>query len=261
MKIDIEITGTQNYKAIALTPEILNHAGTTALRIVESETMEEIPFFIHSAEIYEGTFVPFSASKEAIFEVESVTEPRGITTVTILGLKDTNATMENIPVTGLHIETDSIFQRVFSFGRQNTTLYRSYFSGTLSYDTSILFTGLPAPDQLIFTIADHNDSPIEINSIVVEYYVNYLVFMAEYGKEYSLVFGGELTRPRYDIENFRNLIIQEGYDRVSFTGEARLLEVTYIPDRDFSLMFNIFFIAAAILLSFIGLRGFLKKRV
>jgi len=372
--IDIAISGLHSHKAIELTPEILNHAGTSAIRIVERESGDEIPFFVHSAEVeagaqtiyvpfnfireftrdgyyyldfeviipantdplvshlqleawqeeflkditvlgsYDGQNwteitnglvyavsdvshneialggiyryhfyrlrvptpqeyidfraqgslerywaerVPFASSADAIFEVESL---NGLTTVTIMGLVGTEATMQNLRVTGVHIETDSIFKRRFRAGNRNFTLYRLPFLNMVLSNTFVPYLGHPQTSSFYFTIADYDDRPIDISRITVEYTTYYLVFRAEEGKEYALIFGGRLERPRYDIENFRDWIIIEGYDRVYFSGAARLIETVVAETGDYRWLFNIAMITAGILLTGIVVADFLRRK-
>jgi len=370
--IDIELEGTRQYKAFALTPEIINHAGTSALRVMEREG-EEVPFFIHSSAYEEGaqevytTFVflrqfergqhyyldfevitppnidplishlqlespqseylkyitvlgsyddqnwteittslvyavsdvsqnevnlggvhrynfyrlriptpqervdfyanglyryeweariPFIAEVEAVFDVESAD---GITTVTLHGLDGYRATMENLRITGIRIETDSNFKRSVRTDHGETTLYRLFFQNTELTNTFILYPGHPQPLQISFAVIDHDDRPIDINQIKVEYAVEYVVFRAEEGREYILHYGGDLTRPRYDIENFRDLIIQEGFDLVTLQGPSVLIEGV-VSEQDYSWLFNIVIMVAGVLLTIVAVSAFIKRR-
>ena len=353
--IDITIEGTRPYKAFALPPEIINHAGTTALRVIDRESGEEVPYFIHSG-VYEleaqtayvqFTFlrqferdgfyyldfrvdsppntdplvshlalettqreflknitvlgshddqrwneittglvygvadvsqreidldgvhrygyyrlripvpweyadfhaygmhrqiweerVTFTRSAEADFELVS---EDGISTVTLLGLAGNQASMQNLRVTGVRIETESLFKRsIYTDHGGPWILYRLFFQDTELTDTFIPYPGRPQQAEMSFTIADHDDRPIYITGILVEYASDYVVFRAEEGRQYVLHYGGTLTRPVYDIENFRDMIIQEGFDRVSLLGPAQQLTVeTDYEQRDFSRLFNI----------------------
>jgi len=381
--IDIVLSGTQQHKAIAISPEILNRAGSSAIRIVERESGNEVPFFVHSAaeissslhtmqlnpigeaiydEYYHLDFemeirrpidplvshlllrasqnrdflknitvlgsydgqnwielasalvyqvssaaqheiylngihryryyrlkvptpqefiefsgvgyvdserleqVPFISYADAIFEMES---RNGSTIVTITGVYGTNATMQNLRVTEIRLETDTIFMREFRPLTQSTvvtqgfTLYNLFFMDMFLSNTRIPFPGSPQTSTISFSIIDYDNRPIDISRITVEYITQYLVFRAEEGMEYALIFGGELHRPRYDIENFRDLILAEGYDQVHFGGTSRLLE-TLVHEtsvyRDYNLLFNIAIIAAAILLTGIVVADFSRRK-
>ena len=371
-EIDIAVSGTQAHKAIALTPEIINKAGSSALRIINRESREEIPFFIHSAteetevetifvpfsfvgeftrddfyyidfeasssmlidpmvthihleapqeeflknitvlgsydgqhwveitsslvyivsdveqneialggvhryhfyrlkvptpqeyidfrahgtlELGRSEQIPFTISAEAVFEADSA---NGITTVTLLGIAGSEATMENLRITGIHIETDSVFKRDVSVNNRTITLHRLSFHGQELANTFIPLAGHPQSASFSFRIFDYDDRPISISRLIVEYTAYYLVFRAE--EEYSLIFGGNLERPRYDMDNFRDLIIQEGYDRVYFTGQARLIGTEYIHEaRDYQWLFNGAIVLAGVLLTGIAAASFIKS--
>jgi len=372
--IDIIIGYPRQYQAVALTPAILNRAGTSALRVINRETGEEAPFFIHSSvieeelqEVYIGLnfirsaayeeyyyldfevlseanrdpiishlqltslqeeflknidvfgsydnqnwefianslvysvsdvyqneidllgshrysfyrlrvpvpqdwidfdvngwnrqvsaeFIPFVGVSDAYFYVESIDSS---TTVTLTGLLDTIASLENLRVIGIHIETDSLFKR--SVRRNDgfsTTLYRLFFQETELENTFIPFPNIPQAEKISFTITDYDDRPINIQRITVEYAIDYVIFRAEAGQEYSLLFGGDLTRPRYDIENFRDLIIQEGFSVAQLQNAMVLIEHGDVEDRDFTLLFNIAIGAAGVLLAVVALVGLKRK--
>ena len=374
--IDINISYPRQYQAIALTPEILNRAGTNALRVVNRETGEEAPFFIHNsileeelqevyvslnfirsatyeeyyyldfevlndanrdsiishlqlislqeeflknvdvfgsydnqnwefiatsliysvADVYQNEidllgshrysfyrlriptpqewvafdvngwhrytsaeFVPFVGVADAYFYTESSDLS---TTVTLSGLADTNASLENLRIIGIHIETDSFFKRSVRKNDNSPpiTLYRLFFQDTELENTFIPFPNIPQAEQISFTITDYDDRPINIQSITVEYAIDYVIFRAEAGQEYSLLFGGNLMRPRYDIENFRDLIIQEGFSVAQLDSTAALAAQGDVTERDFTLLFNIAIGVAGVLLAVIALAAVKKKK-
>jgi len=374
--MDIALEGSLPYKAFALPPEIINHAGITALRVIDRESGEEIPYFIHSAAYeesakqdyvrfdfvrqfersrnyyldfrayvpynidplvshislvpFQGEFltnitvlgsydgqgwtevtsgliyavgdvsqteidlrgvqryayyrlripvppasqgidfqaqgihrqawierIPFTVRQEADFEVDSAD---GISTVVLFGLAETQASMENLWITGVQIEAASIFKRNVNtgYGRLQT-IYRLIFQDTELENTFITYPGYPQASNISFSIADHDDRPIDIIRIWVDYIAHYVIFRAEDGREYVLHYGGELNRPVYDIENFRDMIIQDGFDRVSLQGPALLINEGTI-ERDYSWLFNIVIVLAGIVLTIIAAAGFFKGR-
>jgi len=373
--IDIAVDGTRAYKAFALTPEILNHAGTAALRVIDQESGEEIPYFIHSLE-YEAhiqeyyipfeflrqferedhyyldfrvvtslhtdplishlslespqveflkhitvlgshdnqhwtpvsgglvyavgdashteidlasvrryeyyrlsiptpqervdfevqgihrqawtTQIPFTARHEAVFEMDS---EGAISTVTLSGLVGTEATMENLRVTHVQLETSSYFKRSVNTGYSSPqVLYRLFFQETALENTLMTFPGHPQRSQISFTIADHDDRPITIDRIWVEYAVDYVVFRAEADRDYVLHYGGGLTRPRYDIENFRDMIIQEGIDWVPLQGPAIRIDTGPVDEaRDYAWLFNIAIVLAGVVLTAVAAASFIKS--
>ena len=371
--IDIHISHPGQYQAIALTPKILNRAGTSALRVVNRETGVEAPFFIHSSTVeeeiqevhiglnftrsaaykayyyldfevlnepnrdtiishlqltsqqeeflkdidvfgsYDGQnweliansliysvsdvyqneidlrgihrysfyrlrittpqewidfdvsgwhrqisseFIPFVGFSDAYFYTESSDFS---TIVTLSGLVDTNASLKNLRIIGIHIETDSFFKRnIRKNDGTSTTLYRLFFQDTALENTFIPFRGFPQTEQVSFTITDYDDRPINIQRIIVEYAIDYVVFRAEEGQEYSLRFGGNLTRPHYDVENFRDLIIQEGFSVAQLQNITVLIEQSQ-AERDFTLLFNIAIGAAGVLLAIIAVVAIKKK--
>ena len=206
--------------------------------------------------------VPYIAAKtaaaQATFYVES---EGGVTTVTLTGLDNTS--MQNLRIYYIDIQTDSFFKRSVRVANDSTiTLYRLFFQDKTLVNTTIPLHGRPHQSkQLSFTIADYDDRPIDIQEIWVEYAQDYVVFRAEAGQEYSLHFGGGLTRPRYDIENFRDLIIQEGFGLAELQGVAVLLdEFEDVGERDFTLIFNIAIAIAGVLLIAVALLGVRRSR-
>jgi len=245
-EITFTVGGELPYKAIVLPPEVVNVAGTSAIRLKSQESGQEVPFFVYDQEQIHGV------------HFETI-QSNGITTVTITGLYDTDATMQNIRVSGIRIITDSIFRRDVRINNRTITLYRHVFQDEENSNTFIPITGTASPATLSFEIINHNDSPINILGIEVEYIAHKLVFRST-GGEYRLVFGGELTRPRYDIEHFRDYILEQGFDIVPISGEARLIDLPYEGRRNFSWMFNAAVIIAGVVLIAVVLMNVVKKK-
>ena len=253
----IEITGEQNYKAVPLPPIVLNLSGTGAIRIFNETAEEYIPFFVHGYT---------TKIKEVLFNVET---SDGITTVTLTGFVDNipgynTANFANLTGVVIDFETSDMFQRTVGIRNRSIELYQFELNDIFLQNTSFDYPRHLVPrENISFEIINHDDRPLAIDRVWISYNVYYAVFEAYLNNRYYLHFGGGLTQPFYDIQNFANFIIEQGYDVVQLVGEPLLIsQYVVINDsepRDFTVVFNIAIAATSILLIVIGALTFRKK--
>jgi len=170
--------------------------------------------------------------------------------------------MRNLRLCDMTIHTDSMFKRNTStlYGISKE-IYSLSLNGTSYADTTIpLDWQISQEDRLVVTIADGDDKPISIGGITVRYYADDVVFEGEAGKVYTLEFGRDPTKraPVYDIERYKNEVLQGIVDRIS-PGEIVYAAEETMPVRDYTLVFNIVVISVALLLGIVILLKLKKK--
>jgi len=248
--------GDNRFKSIRLTPEIYNHSNMNLSDLrIRDELGEYVPFFIHNhAETPrdEGYFVEEFAPS---FSVEE-TERR-----TLIHIKD----LRNIRLSSITIDTDSVFQRTVRSPFLNPQeLYNLTFNDATHSNTTLQYFG-QTPDGEIFTLSIYNgdDRPININGIAVRYYTDELVFEGGGSAYFTLHFSGErsLQAPVYDIARRRSEILRGEIDGLELREIvfAEPIELEPLPERDFTMIFNIAVIAVAILLALLILLKLKKK--
>ena len=200
-------------------------------------------------------------TRQSIFFIEELrprftTEEEDKTTyIHIEGLK-------NLRLAEAIIETDSMFlrdARALPFGLSKE-IFNLTFNGASYTDTTIPLGGLaPGDEPLTLTIYNADDRPINIKGILIKYYADDLVFEGSGSGTYTIHFGADDTKtaPVYDIERYKNEILQGAIDRLEIKGITLEVPEEPSPARDFSLGFNAIVIIIALLL---GLLIMLKLR-
>ena len=185
----------------------------------------------------------FTENFEPQFDIE---EQGNFTVIKLYGLK-------NVKINEMTIHTDDMFKRTVYFaGGRSKELHNLAFSDNVYQDLQLNFSGYAGQtDVLEVRIANGNDRPIVINRITLTYFTDEIIFKGQ-GESYSLVFGRDVyNAPVYDIVNYKELILGEGYDLLSFGG-ITLEEYPGQPEqRDYSFAFNIAVVSVSVLLAVI----------
>jgi len=226
----------------------------THYRLRLANNLEQISFdavnLVYSVNTSEVTF--FIESIKPGFIIESGDK---WTTVSIEGLR-------NLRLCDVTIHSDSMFKRSTSAPNGiSTEIYSLSLNGTSYANTTIpLDWQVSQEDRFVITIADGDDRPISIGGITVRYYADDVVFEGEAGGVYTLEFGRDPTKraPVYDIERYKNDVLQGVVDRVS-PGEIEYAEEETVPERDYTLVFNIVIVSVALLLGIVILLKLKKK--
>ena len=170
--------------------------------------------------------------------------------------------LKNLRLSEIVIDTDSMFQRtveVPNFGIRRE-LYNLAFSDTDYKDTSIPFNrNTSRDDTLKLIINNGDDRPINITGIMVQYYVDELVFEGSDDEVYTFRFGADTSvrAPIYDIARYKDEILKDDIDRLEMRN-ITFEEIQPEPEQyDYRMIFNIVVVAVAILL---GLLIILKLR-
>lgn len=185
------------------------------------------------------------------------TEERGKTTV----IK--TQSFKNLKLNSITLKTDSKFKRNVSFnGIESKMLYNLEFEGIKYRDlTIVLALNKVTADSSEIIIDNKDDKPIKILGIEAEYIVDELVFEDSKSHEYTLWYGNsEIKTPKnYDISNYSEQIINEGYDLLSI--KETKVEASKDPVKQqyyYKLIFNIAVLVVAVILGLIIFRK-LKK--
>ena len=169
------------------------------------------------------------------------------------------ANVRNLKLDSITIETDSLFKRKFNFENgDGKTLYNLNFQNVTYKDMTLpLNSYVTNEDTAILTIENNDDKPIEIKSILVKYLADELVFDGSQGGNFLLRFGNEeiQTPPKYDIANFQEYIISEGYDVLNIKDiEVKPIQVKEQKSYDYKMIFNFVIVLVAVALGAIILR-------
>lgn len=117
--------------------------------------------------------------------------------------------LKNMRLEYIAIDTDDMFKRNVSCLGKFQTLQKLTFGSETVSDTAFRLDGMTAPDDLILTIYNGDNNPINIKEIKASYYENYLIFKAS-KPPYKLEFGDiNQTKPIYDIENYKNEVLNQ----------------------------------------------------
>lgn len=180
----------------------------------------------------------------------TVEEQKGKTLIKLSGLR-------NLKLESITLATDSIFKRRVSFaGVSAKMLYNLSFQKTIYRDLTLPLDGFVArTDSAVMVIENNDDQPIKIDHVMVRYYVDEVIFNGAESGDYVLKFGDrQLTvPPKYDLVNYRDQILQEGYNLLPLL-DLKVLPAGQQPaDEQPSsfnpqLLFNIVIIAVALLL-------------
>lgn len=196
--------------------------------------------------IYSETFVNKNYFlKDLIPEFEVIEEDRE-TIIRIYGTK-------NLKIHEVAISTESNFKREVRWKNISKVLYNLQLGDSFYNDTVITLDSHSDNDYIDIRILNGDDNPIEIDGITLSYFYDLIIFKGETGKEYRIVFGDKdiETPPAYDIENYKELILKEGYDILGIENITESIQEEIAPEKDYKLLFNIIFISVSVILAFI----------
>ncbi len=165
-------------------------------------------------------------------------------------------------IDGIHFETKGTFQRELEVFYQYDEIYRFPFRGELLEKNFVTLDRQIPDEDLIVTIYNADDKPLEITNITINYGLQKLVFNAAEGGLFFLEYGdSSLTKPDYDIANYGEYILKEGLDSCVL-GEVKERAVsepkTFFSMSSAKLFMNISIILAAVILLIIIFAGFKK---
>ena len=245
---EIEISGSNRYKALRLAPQIYNAANSDLSDIlIKDSSGGNVPYFINSSagQSPSDEENDFIESLEPQFTIESGDR---MTQIIIEGLK-------NLRLCDVTIHTGSMFKRdAMTPDGMRKEIYNLSINDISSSDTAIpLYWHVSPYDLFVIAIDDGDDTPIVIDGVTVRYYADDIVFEAAEGEGYTLEFGADPSAapPVYDIQRYRSEILEGAIDSVSIG------EISYAPEeppeeaqppRDYRLVFNIVVIVTALLL-------------
>lgn len=170
--------------------------------------------------------------------------------------------LRNLKLSSIAIKTDSMFKREVSFEGVYKMLYNLDFEDTKYRDLTILLEQYRITSNTAeIIIYNKDDKPIEIKGVEANYLVDELVFEGSKAGRYTLRFGNsEMLSPKsYDISNYREQIINEGYDMLSLQEikQEQIPQVYQEPKKDYRMVFNITITAVALIM---GVILFLKLK-
>ncbi len=172
--------------------------------------------------------------------------------------------MKNLKLNNITLKTDSVFKRGVSFnGSMSKVLYNLEFKNIKYQELTLpLNFYVNEKDEPEVIIENHDDKPINITGVEVEYYADELVFK-DPETDITLKYGNiKIDTPRiYDIANYKDRILSEGYDILSVRNINKAVASNAInkPALDYKLLFNIVLIVIAIVLGFIIFRKLKSK--
>ena len=234
-KLEIDFVETQKYTHYRV--KIANNqerVGFSMVCLRRQEVAVDEQFFVESI--------------RPVFTVEEDAEQK-VTRVRVEGL-------QNLNVSDITIETDSMFKRQVLVPPQRKELYNLALNGVSYADTTIPVQTVLKADSMdggayVLTIHNNDDKPIEVKGITARYYADEVVFEAREGESYRLSFGADAAAaaPVYDIVRYQDEILKGAVDRVSlgdFVYEA--VSEASEPETDYSMIFNGVIVGVAVLL-------------
>lgn len=126
---------------------------------------------------------------------------------------------DRLKITAIRLKAEGNFKRSFEVTNEHQwtistegepDLYHLEFKSTPITNTAIILSEPTAAKQLIITIDNQDDAPLDIRGVTINYLVHKLVF-ADQGKgPYRLLYGNSAAeQPHYDIINFKQHIERE----------------------------------------------------
>ncbi len=162
----------------------------------------------------------------------------------------------------IQFETSGIFQRKVNAFYRRHEIYRFPFREELLEKNFITVNRQIRDEDLILTIYNGDDRPLEIESITVSYRLQNLVFDASRGGSFFLEYGdATLTEPDYDIKKYGEYILKEGLDLCTLgtpTETAADAPKTFFGMTLGQLFMNAAIVLAAAVLLIIIIAGFKK---
>jgi hypothetical protein len=171
---------------------------------------------------------------------------------------------KNLKLLSVTLKTDSMFKRNVTFdNRVSKMLYNLDFENTRYQDLTLQLDNYRVGYGISEIVIDNqDDKPVNIQGIEAEYLVDELIFEGSKQENYALKFGNVvMSIPKsYDISNYKEQILNEGYDILS----VKDIKEEYIvsdedsqPPYDYKLIFNITITAVAVIM---GVILFLKLK-
>lgn len=165
--------------------------------------------------------------------------------------------LKNLKLDTITLATDSIFKRRVSFADPYAKmLYNLSFHNTIYRDLTLPLDGfMVSTDPAVLVIENNDDQPIKIEQVMVKYYVDEVIFNGAGSEDFALKFGNQqlTVPPSYDLVNYRDQILQEGYDLLPLL-DLKILSAGPPPADEQpvsfnpQLLFNLVIIAVALLL-------------
>ncbi|MCL2045409.1 MAG: hypothetical protein FWG88_03380 [Oscillospiraceae bacterium] len=226
-----------------LTIDFIQAQKYTHYRLRLGNNLEQISFttaqLVYNFDLYEDSY--FLGTIEPEFSIENGQQE---TIITIEGLK-------NLRLCDITIVTDSMFQRSVStsLGTRKELYHLSFNDNTYSDTTIQQNWRISRDDELVLTIYNGDDRPINISKIVVQYYAADIVFEKQAGETYTLEFGADPSKraPVYDISRYSEEILKGNLDR-GFINNIDFSEIEIPQPRDYKAVFNIVIIVVTLLL-------------
>lgn len=199
----------------------------------------------------------FIESLSPTFEVKQEDKT---TIIELFGLK-------NIKINEITFETDDQFKRNFSFPTGYTkTLYNLSFENDTYKDTTLLLNGyVQNLDSVKINIENGDDTPIKVKSVTVSYFADEVVFKGTDKDIYKISYKDPsiIRPPIYDIENYKNLILKEGYDILTIDN-IKIKDIKEEPnetnEKYYSIIFNTVITITSIILFFIVISNIKRSR-
>lgn len=185
----------------------------------------------------------------------SIEEKGNTTVVKVQGLK-------HLKLSSITLKTDSIFKRKVTFDSSSSkVLYNLDFSNTSYRDLTMpLASHRVNADAAEVIIENNDDKPIKVLGIDARYFADELIFEGSKSSEFTLKFGDSegQTPKNYDISNYKELILKEGYDVLTVKDiKSEPSKVINKQEYDYRLIFNITISVVAVVM---GVVVFLKIR-
>jgi hypothetical protein len=168
--------------------------------------------------------------------------------------------LKNLKLASITLKTDDMFKRKATFdSRISKMLYNLEFQNTKYRDLTIPLDEYKINSDTAEIITDNkDDKPIKVLGIETKYLADELIFDGSKSGEYTLRFGSsKMVSPKsYDISNYREQILKDGYDVLSI-GSIKIENPQTPAEPKYKLIFNITIFVVALVM---GIIVFLKLK-
>ncbi len=171
--------------------------------------------------------------------------------------------LKNVNINTITINSGDTFNRKLYTNNNQYSIYNYNFENYKIKNTVIEYNDqVKDNDYLELNIMNNDDTPINIDDITVSYFVDLVIFEKNDKQDLYLTYGNEsLSKPNYDIEQYFEHIINEGYELVEYEN-TEIINVKSDLHR-FSMsdkLFDMIIITIAVILSGVVIIAIVKKK-
>ena len=227
----------------------------TYLRFKISDSAEKIKF-TGGELVYNQTLTNIERFTQTIEANVTSEEIDKETVFTVTGFK-------NVRLRSIELATKNMFKRnIRIVGGSHKVLYNLSFNDTAYSDTVLNADDFTSQkDEVKIIISNGDDKPITVDKIFVTYYTDEIIFEYSLGQRVYLSFGNpeHTIPPRYDIDNYKDMVLSEKIDRLSISSIEKENAPAADVQKDYTWQYNLVIVLITIVLGIIFLLKLKRK--